>query len=86
MRYFLFVSFIALSACATSLEERAQDAIATYGPACEKLGHARDTDAWRRCIQMQQVMADNFRRQEAEVTHRRGIYCLEPIASRSRQC
>ena len=25
--------------------------IQVYGPACEKLGFAKDTDAWRECIQ-----------------------------------
>ncbi len=25
--------------------------IRVYGPACEKLGHAKDTDGWRDCIQ-----------------------------------
>ena len=86
MRYFLIASFITLSGCAMSPEERAQDAISTYGPACEKQGHAANSDAWRRCIQAEQGMAQNFRRQEAEVVHRRGIYCLDPIASRSPHC
>jgi len=25
--------------------------IQVYGPACEKLGYEKDTDAWRECIQ-----------------------------------
>jgi hypothetical protein len=86
MRYFLITSLITLCGCAVSPEERAQDAISTYGPTCEKQGHAPNTDAWRRCIQAQQGMAENFRRQEAEVVRRRGIYCLDPIASRSGRC
>jgi len=24
-----------------------------YGPACEKLGYAKDTDSWRDCIQLE---------------------------------
>jgi hypothetical protein len=26
------------------------DMIAVYGPACERLGNARDTEQWRSCI------------------------------------
>jgi len=42
--------------CATQAERAAQmqreveDMIAVYGPACEKLGYARDSDVWRNCV------------------------------------
>jgi hypothetical protein len=42
--------------CATQPERAAQmqrevdDMIAVYGPACEKLGYAGGSDAWRSCV------------------------------------
>lgn len=27
--------------------------MAAYGPYCDKLGYARDTDAWRQCVQLE---------------------------------
>jgi hypothetical protein len=45
-----------LGGCATQAERAAQqqrevdDMIAVYGPACERLGNARDTEPWRSCI------------------------------------
>jgi hypothetical protein len=50
------VAALALAACATP-EERAAQAQAemegmmrVYGPACERLGYARESDGWRDCI------------------------------------
>jgi hypothetical protein len=46
----------ALAGCMTQAEriaaEKAEidEMIKIYGPACEKLGYARDTDPWRDCI------------------------------------
>lgn len=46
----------ALAACMTQAEriaaEKAEidEMIRIYGPACEKLGYARDADPWRDCI------------------------------------
>jgi hypothetical protein len=54
----VFASLAVLSACASN--PAAEQARATqqmdykmqvYGPACEKLGFAKDTDKWRECIQ-----------------------------------
>jgi len=45
-----------LTACMTPAERAAQiereveEMIQVYGPACEKLGYARDTDKWRDCV------------------------------------
>jgi hypothetical protein len=45
-----------LGGCATQADRAAQqqrevdDMIAVYGPACERLGNARDTEQWRSCI------------------------------------
>ncbi len=57
MRYgFIILSIILLQGCATP-EERAaraqaevEEMITVYGPACEKLGFARNTDPWRECV------------------------------------
>jgi len=46
----------ALPGCMTQAERAAavqaevDDMIKVYGPACEKLGYAKDTDPWRNCI------------------------------------
>ncbi|MGE5466910.1 MAG: hypothetical protein ACM3Y9_05740 [Ignavibacteria bacterium] len=45
-----------LAACATPADRAAQaqreaeEMIATYGPACQRLGYKADSDAWRDCI------------------------------------
>ena len=50
------VAFGLLAGCATPAERAAQmerevdEMIVVYGPACEKLGYGRDSDAWRDCI------------------------------------
>lgn len=47
---------IALAGCATPAEQAAQMErqmdryVQIYGPACNKLGFQRDTDAWRNCV------------------------------------
>ena len=86
MRYILPLILVALTGCAASPEQRAEDAIGTYGPACEKKGYTSNTDDWRRCVQGEQIAAKNFRAQEAEVAHRRGIYCMDRINVRSGRC
>jgi len=57
MRTFLSMLLIVLSAgCATPAERAAQmqrevdDMIAVYGPACDQLGYANDSDPWRDCV------------------------------------
>jgi len=50
------VCALALAACATPGERAAQmqadidEMIQVYGPACEKLGFQRGSDAWRDCV------------------------------------
>ena len=45
-----------LGGCATQADRAAQqqrevdEMIAVYGPACERLGNARDSQQWRTCI------------------------------------
>jgi hypothetical protein len=45
-----------LGGCATQADRAAQqvrevdEMIAMYGPACERLGNARDSEQWRSCI------------------------------------
>ncbi len=57
MRYPMLILFaVMLAGCETPAERvaRAQaevgEMIRVYGPACDKLGYARDSDAWRDCI------------------------------------
>lgn len=35
---------------AAAIQAEVDDMIKVYGPACEKLGYAKDTDPWRDCI------------------------------------
>lgn len=51
MRYVLIA--LLLAGCATP-EQRAANAIARFGPYCEKLGYQTNTDSWRSCIQGEQ--------------------------------
>jgi hypothetical protein len=63
MKFFRYVPAailvtLLLSGCATDpAAEQAQAQklmeykIRVYGPACEKLGYAKETDGWRECIQ-----------------------------------
>ena len=50
------VSIALLAACTTQADRTARmqrevdEMIATYGPACEKLGFRRDADPWRDCV------------------------------------
>jgi len=45
-----------LASCATQADRTARvqrevdEMIATYGPACEKLGYKSDSDPWRDCV------------------------------------
>ena len=58
MRTLTLISAIAiLAGCATTPEERAAQVqadvdrmIATYGPACERLGYRANDDKWRDCV------------------------------------
>ncbi|RJG06861.1 hypothetical protein D3870_13395 [Noviherbaspirillum cavernae] len=53
----MVLAMAALLAACTTPEQRAQYMakeadymMQVYGPACDKLGYARDTDRWRDCI------------------------------------
>jgi hypothetical protein len=52
----IFTSLALLTGCATQADRTARmqhevdEMIATYGPACEKLGYQRDADPWRDCV------------------------------------
>jgi hypothetical protein len=58
MKRFCFPALlIALLAGCMTPEERAarvqadvEEMIKVYGPGCEKMGYAKDTDQWRQCI------------------------------------
>jgi len=56
-RYLTIFLAVMLFGCTTTPAERAanvqaqvEEMIRVYGPGCEKLGYAKDTDAWRGCI------------------------------------
>lgn len=57
MRHVIVLSAVLLlSACATPQERAARkqaemaEMIAVYGPACDRLGYAQQSDQWRGCI------------------------------------
>jgi len=56
MRTILALTLALLAGCTTQADRAAQqqrevdDMIAVYGPACERLGNARDSEQWRSCI------------------------------------
>src|SRR5438105_15634154 len=65
MRTFIPLAGLALvAACATQADRTAQmqrdvdDMIAVQGPACDRLGYARNSDQWRDCV----VRLDNKER------------------------
>lgn len=45
----LMLTALLLVGCATP-QERADRAIARFGPYCERLGYTSQTDSWRQCI------------------------------------
>jgi hypothetical protein len=56
MRYLILCAALALAGCATPQERTARlqadmdRDIATYGPACARLGYTAGSDHWRACI------------------------------------
>lgn len=55
---YILNALLLLAGCATNPQAEQERAtkqmeykMQVYGPACEKLGHTRDKDAWRECIQ-----------------------------------
>ncbi len=65
-------AILVLQGCATP-EERAaraqaemQEMMKVYGPACDKLGFAKDTDQWRQCVL--QLASRDERRYRATTT------------------
>lgn len=51
-----FLLIALLTGCTTPADKAARvqregdEMVATYGPACERLGYQRDSDPWRDCI------------------------------------
>ena len=57
LRFALMILLLAtLPGCMTQAQRAAaaqadvEDMVKVFGPACEKLGYAKDTDTWRECI------------------------------------
>lgn len=55
MRLILICAVLVLAGCAGGEAKRAELNVAAYAPYCEKLGHAPNTDAWRKCIQTEGI-------------------------------
>ena len=52
----MILLLVAISGCvsqaqrAAAMQAEVDDMIKVYGPACEKLGFAKETDPWRDCV------------------------------------
>lgn len=60
------VAIAAIAACTTP-QQRAQQAVADFGPACETLGAVKGTDQWRQCVltMYQQAQSESAQRRAA---------------------
>jgi hypothetical protein len=56
MRFVTLGLLTLVAACATP-QQRAAQAAADYGARCEKLGHAKDSEQWRACVQNEDMNA-----------------------------
>jgi hypothetical protein len=79
----ILVSALLLLGCATpaeraeSVKKEVEEMITVYGPGCEKLGFAKDTDPWRQCIlRLQKRDEDRYRTRPTTTTcmGHRGFY------------
>lgn len=76
MRHFVVTCLVplALAACATpeqraaAVERDVDDMIRVYGPGCDRLGYAADTDAWRACV-LRLAHRDDLQRRAYSTTH-----------------
>ena len=63
---FMSLALAALTACTTPAQRAAELAAETeqmiqlYGPSCDRLGYAAQSDAWRSCV-LQMSILDNTR-------------------------
>lgn len=56
MRFLTLVLLTLVAACATP-GQRAAQAEAEYGARCEQLGHAKDSEQWRVCVENEDMNA-----------------------------
>lgn len=67
MRYVL-IAVVLLSGCTAMAEFRAENAIARFGPYCDRLGYQRDTDQWRACVQAESGNATAAAQRQQAIT------------------
>lgn len=71
----LLAGVLALAGCATPTpaeraaraQQEMQQLMAVYGPACEKLGYAGNTDLWRDCV-LRLATREELRRRPTSTT------------------
>jgi len=73
----LFLLCLSVAGCATPASLQAQDA-ARYAAHCEKQGHKPNTDAWRACIQTEELNAGLATQRAYEQKLLRKLDCVDP--------
>ena len=54
MRTIGTIALLLFAGCTTP-EQRGAQAAEAFGPRCEKLGHSRDSEAWRACVRSEEM-------------------------------
>ena len=75
------VSFFLLIACAgcAASGHAVADPAALYGKQCEKQGHAPDTEAWRACLQSEELNAAIATQKSYDQKALRRLDCISPL-------
>ena len=75
-RYIAVIVAVLIAGCASDGQSGA-DATERFGPHCEKLGHARDSDAFRACVVNEDINAAATQRDYDRKLLRR-LDCVDP--------
>jgi hypothetical protein len=76
-RYVVVILAVLVAGCATN-GKSAVDATERFGPHCEKLGHARDSDAFRACVVNEDINAAAATQRDYDRKLLRRLDCVDP--------
>lgn len=71
--------FFLVIACAGCAGHAVADPAALYGKQCEKQGHAPNTDAWRACLQSEELNAAIATQRAYDQKALRRLDCIGPL-------